>query len=169
MIIQAIETSITREDANKIVGRVSAGFIPQVQKLIYYPYFWVHFEYEVKTILGKRKVDAYTLVDLLENQASTADRFETIEVEEDNENILDPDVDLDSAMKTAQTYLVHSAVHEAKSLIFPKSEVKKSLVMYKPFWIVRCENSKKERFRVIVDTVTGKFEILNIEEQVVYE
>lgn len=167
--ITVIRESISREDAFKIVQKVSGEFSPQIQKRVYYPYYWVFFEYVVKTFLGKRRIKAYCLVDLLENQASTADHFETCEIEEEEENILTPCTDPESALKTAETYLVHSAIHQMKSLLFPRAEVKNRVFLHKPFWIVRCDNLKGERFRVIVDGITGKFEILNIEERVSHE
>lgn len=163
--ITVIPEKITYDQAFNIVQSVSAHFSPQIQKKIFYPYYWVHFEYEVKTILGKRKIQAYTLVDMLENQAATADHFEPVTVDTEEENILTPHIDPAQALKTARTYLVHSAIHTMKALLFPRSTVISEVHLHKPFWIVRCDNRQGERFRVIVDGLTGKFQILNIEDK----
>jgi hypothetical protein len=163
--ITVIPEKITYDQAFTIVQSVSSHFSPQIQKKVYYPYFWVHFEYEVKTILGKRNIQAYCLVDMLENQASTADHFDPVETEAEEENILIPQISTDLALKTAQTYLVHSAIHTMKALLYPRSTVINKVHLHKPFWIVRCDNRQGERFRVIVDGLTGKFQILNIEDK----
>ncbi len=163
--ITVIPDKISYDQAFNIVQSVSSHFSPQIQKKIYYPYYWVHFEYEVKTILGRRQIQAYCLVDMLENQASTADRFEPVEALAEEENILIPNIKNEEALKTAQTYLVHSAIHTMKALLYPRSTVISQVHLHKPFWIVRCDNQQGERFRVIVDGLTGKFQILNIEDK----
>lgn len=162
--ISIIPEVIDRNDAFKIVQSVSGEFSPQIQKRIFYPYHWVHFEYTVKTFLGKRTIQAYCLVDLLENQAATSDRFSVIEEEIEEENILVGDTDRETALKTAETYLVHSAIHQMKALLYPKSSIIKEIPIHKPFWVVRCENKKGERFKAIVDGITGKFQVLSSED-----
>lgn len=162
-MIQSIESllcNIDRNDALRMVSGYSSSFTPQIQKRIYYPYYWVHFEYTVKTILGSRTIQAYCLVDLINNQAATADSFQWESLEIEEENILQPEISAETALGTARSYLLHSSIHTMKALLCPEKKVLAEKVMYKPFWIVRFENEKKERFRLLVDGMTGKFQVI---------
>ena len=159
--IEALPVSIDRDRAASVIRSLSGDFSVEVQKVIYYPYLWVFFIYSVKTIIGKRRdVKASCFVDLINNQASTTDKF-TLETESvSSDNILSPDVGEEEAFKTASTYLTHSAIHKMKALLVPDYEVVEKKIVYKPFWIVKCRNRKRENFKAIVDACTGKFQVL---------
>jgi len=158
--INSLKENISRSDALMAVSGSSGAFTPQVQKQLFYPYYWVHFQYRVKTILGERLLQAYCLVDLLNNQAATADEFQWEPRQEEEENILQPEVAEESALETARTYLLHSSIHTMKALLCPEKTILDQRLLYKPFWIVRCDNRKKEHFHLLVDGMTGKFQVL---------
>ncbi len=160
--ISAIAPGISRNQARGILCRVAGTYKPQVQKLVYYPYLWTHYEYTVKTILGKRSVRAYILVDLIHNIASTSDSFDYEDISVDEEIIIPRKIDVETAGETAKTYLLHSAVHKMKTLLLPEARIRERREIYKPFWIVKCVNRNRESFRVLVDGLTGKYEILSI-------
>ena len=159
--IDMIPVSIERDEAASIVLAHAGGYNVQVQKLIYYPYLWVHFRYTVKTLIGKsRVINASCLVDLINNQAATTDRFDIESIEVPADNVLGSDYDVETAFKTATTYLTHSAIHTMKALLVPDYEVIDKKHIFKPFWIVRCTSRNRDSFKVIVDTLTGKFQVL---------
>ncbi len=159
--ITALRRTIERDRAQAIITGRAGTYSVQVQKILYYPYLWVHYEYDVKTVLGKRTIRAYVMVDLINNQAHTADRFETEKMNAAPENILTADVANEKALATAGSYLLHSSIHEMKALLCPQKRVVESLNLYKPFWIVRCINPDDDSFRVMVDAMTGKYQIIN--------
>ncbi len=161
--INGIPVGISRSQAASILTAKAGVFKPQVQRMVYYPYLWVHYVYTVKTFLGKRSIRAYILVDLLNNIAATADQFDYEAVLVESESLIPIGVEQETAIKTAETYLLHSAVHKMKTLLLPQAEVQKQETLYKPFWIVKCMDRKRRSFRVLVDGVTGKYEILNID------
>ena len=159
--IELIPVSITRDEAASIVLAHAGEYSVQVQKLIYYPYLWVYFKYTVKTLLGKsRIIDASCLVDLINNQGATTDRFELSSESVPADNILEPDYDSETALATAKSYLLHASINKMKALLTPRYEVVENKQIYKPFWIVRCTNRSRDSFKVIVDSLTGKFQVL---------
>ena len=161
VIINAIPGEIEQEDAYGIVSKHSEQYAVQVQKKIYYPYYWVLFSYTVKTLLGKSKdIKASCLVDLINNHAATTDVFETAKTEVICDNILEQDYSSEDALKTAKTYLTHASIHTSRVLFAPDSKILKESLVYKPFWIVKCTNRDRHSFKVIVDAVTGKFQLL---------
>ncbi|HAK45120.1 MAG TPA: hypothetical protein DCO79_04260 [Spirochaeta sp.] len=160
-IVNVIPFSIEKNDAQNIVSNYSKQYSVQVQKLIYYPYYWILFEFTVKTLFGKsRKTKASCLVDLINNHAATTDKFELYEAEVLKNSVLEHDYSPEEAVKTARTYLTHSSIHNTKVLFAPDSKIKKESLVYKPFWIVKCTNRDRHSFKVIVDAVTGKFQLL---------
>ena len=161
--ICAIKPGISRNQARCIISGVSGDFSPQVQRLVYYPYLWVHYVYTVKTFLGKRSIKAYILVDLLNNLASTADSFEHEDIAVDEEALIPFSVGKEKALETARTYLLHSSIHKMKTLLLPESRVQEERELYKPFWIVKCTDRDRLSFHVLVDALTGKYEILNLD------
>ncbi len=160
-LINLIPASIEEIEAKEIVTRHSENYFTQVQKLIYYPYYWFLFSFTIKTLFGKSKnIKASCLVDLINNHASTTDRFELKETEVLQKSILEHDYNEEQALKTAKTYLTHSSIHTMKVLFAPDYEIMEKQLVYKPFWIVKCTDHGKYSFKVIVDAVTGKFQIL---------
>ncbi len=161
MNINAIESTITREDAASILQAKTSSIIPRVQKLIYYPYYWVFFSFRVKTLFGMgRNNKASCLVDMINNQAATSDIFKHVEVEVPEENILENDFSEEESLKTARTYLNHAAMHKMKALVVPQSEIIEEKKIHKPFWVVKCFNQDNSHFTMIVDAVTGKYQNL---------
>ena len=159
--IECLETNIDHDRAALIVEKYAGDHAVQVQKLIYYPYFWVFFNYSVKTLIGKsRIIKASCMVDLINNHAATTDSFESVKKDVPSENILEADFTAEQAFETAKTYLTHAAIHKMKALLVPDYEVVDKKTIYKPFWIVRCSNTDLHKFKVIVDGVTGKYQLL---------
>ncbi len=159
--INLIPVSIEEREAKEIVSRHSEHYNTQVQKLIYYPYYWFLFSFTIKMLLGKSKnFKASCLVDLINNHASTTDSFRINETTVLKNSILDHDYNEEEALKTAKTYLTHSSIHTMKVLFAPDSEILEKQLVYKPFWIVKCTDRGKYSFKVMVDAVTGKFQLL---------
>lgn len=160
-LINAIPAGIERNEAKSIISNYSENHSVQVQKLIYYPYYWVLFSYTIKTLLGKSKsIKASCLVDLINNHAATTDKFDFCSTEVLKDSVLEHDYSAEQAINTAKTYLTHSSIHNTKVLFAPDYEIIKESLVYKPFWIVKCMNRDRHNFKVIVDAVTGKFQLL---------
>ncbi|MBN2048911.1 MAG: hypothetical protein JW760_00590 [Spirochaetales bacterium] len=161
--VHVISPNIDRNKAAGLLSAYSGSFLPQVQRLIYYPYLWIHYLYSVKTFLGHRSIRAYILVDLVHNIASTADAFEHTLLSTEEESLIRAKTSVEDARKTAETYLLHSAIHKMKTLLLPSAVVQEEQVIYKPFWIVRCSDRRRRTFHILVDGITGKHEILNLQ------
>ena len=160
MTISSIRTSISHSRAQNIVEQNARGYYTEVQKRIYYPYYWFFFANTVKTLLGVRTIRASCLVDLCSGQASTTDNFMQEEIEADMDSVLEGKIGEEEAYQKARTYVVHSTIHVMKALLCPEIVVLEKRILHKLFWIVKCSHPGKEPFRVIVDSVTGTYEIL---------
>ncbi len=160
-LIAAIAHDIEQNEAKNIVLKHSEQHSVQVQKIIYYPYHWFLFSYTIKTLFGKsRSIKASCLVDLINNHAATTDKFDLCDIEVLKDCVLEHDYNRDEAFKTAKTYLTHASIHNSRVLFAPDSEIIEERLVYKPFWIVKCTNRERHSFKVIVDAVTGKFQLL---------
>lgn len=160
--IHAITRHIDNNQAVRILSSTAGVFKPQVQRLVYYPYLWVDYLYSVKTFLGRRSIRASILVDLVHNIAATADFFDSEKIIVEEESLIPGRTNSESAIKTAETYLLHSAIHKMKSLLLPSAVLRDKIELYKPFLIVKCTDRRRRSFHVLLDAVTGTYEILNL-------
>jgi len=106
-------------------------------------------------LFRERSFKASCLVNLRDSKAATSDPFDSEEVKADSENVLPCAVDGEEAKKIAQSYIIHSARHKMKSLLIPQMELLEQARVYKPFWLIKCENRKRNSFRVLLDGVTA--------------
>ncbi len=163
--ITTIRQNISSEQARLIVDSVSADYSTQVLKKIYYPYHWFFYNCTVKMLFRERSFKASCLVNLRDSEAATSDLFDREDVSADSENVLPCAVAGEEAGKIAQSYIIHTARHKMKSLVIPQMELLEQARVYKPFWLIKCENRKRTSFRVLLDGVTGKFQILSVKEE----
>jgi hypothetical protein len=163
--ITAVKQHISSQQAALLVQSAAGDFVAQVQKKIYYPYFWFYFRCSVKILKWEHPMRVSCLVDRINKEAATSSLFEREEVEVEEENILEEELARDEAYKMAETYVVHASIHKMRSILFPKQELMEEAAVYKPFWLVKCSHPRKGHFRVIVDAGTGKLQVLkNYEE-----
>ncbi|MCD6396503.1 MAG: hypothetical protein J7L71_03100 [Spirochaetaceae bacterium] len=161
IIINSIERFLSSNDAVTVIKPFIENYIPKSQKMVFYPYYWVFFHYTVNTIIGKSRImEASCLVDMINNIASTTDRFEKKNVEAVSENILTPSIPEEDAFNSARTYLTHASILKRKALLVPDVQVIQKELIYKPFWIIKCTNRTRENFNIMVDAVTGKYQTL---------
>ncbi len=161
IVINSIRGFLSSNDALTVIKPFIENYIPKSQKMVFYPYYWVFFHYTVNTIIGKsRIIEASCLVDMINNIASTTDRFEKENIEAVSENILTPSIPEKEAFKSARTYLIHASILKRKALLVPNVQVMQEELIYKPFWIIKCTNRTRENFNVMVDAVSGKYQIL---------
>ncbi len=163
--ITTIRQNISSEQARLIVDSVSADYSTQVLKKIYYPYHWFFYNCTVKMLFRERSFKASCLVNLRDSEAATSDLFDREDVSADSENVLPCAVAGEEAKEIAQSYIIHTARHKMKSLVIPQMELLEQARVYKPFWLIKCENRKRTSFRVLLDGVTGKFQILSVKEE----
>ncbi|MDA3939309.1 MAG: hypothetical protein PF693_08380 [Spirochaetia bacterium] len=161
MVINSIKGSLSSNEAVSIVQPFIENYIPKSQKIVFYPYYWVFFHYTVNTIIGKSRImEASCFVDMINNIASTTDRFEKENIEVVSGNILTASISEEEAFKSARTYLTHASILKRKALMVPKVQVIERELVYKPFWIIKCTNRTRENFNIMVDAVTGKYQTL---------
>lgn len=160
--ILTIKQNINSIEAKQIIDRLSEDYIPQVQKKVYYPYYWYLFKYSVKTIFGEKTIRVPCIIDMLNKQASTVDYFEREIIAVEQENIIQGKLKKSEALKSAKSYHIHAVMHKLKSLIYPEIGLLEEKTVYKPFWIIKCDSKGHNSFKVMVDGVTGKFQILNM-------
>jgi len=160
--ILTIKQNINQIGAIHIIDNLSEYYVPQVQKKLYYPYYWFLFKYSVKTIFGEKTIRVPCIIDMLNKQASTVDDFEREFISVEQENIIQGKLKKLEALKSAKSYIIHAVMHKLKSLIYPEIELLEENVVYRPFWIIKCDRNGYNSFKVMVDGVTGKFQILNI-------
>lgn len=161
IVINSIRRFLSSNDALTIVKPFIENFIPKSQKMVFYPYYWVYFHYTVNTIIGKSRImEASCLVDMINNIASTTDRFEKENIETVSENILTPSIPKEDAFNSARTYLTHASILKRKALLVPNVQVMQEELIYKPFWIIKCTNRTRENFNIMVDAVNGKYQTL---------
>jgi len=162
--ITAVKQHISSQQAALLVQSAAGDFVAQVQKKIYYPYFWFYFRCSVKILKWEHPMRVSCLVDRINKEAATSSLFEREEVEADTENILEGELSREEAYKMAETYVVHASIHKMRSILYPKQQLVEEAAVYKPFWLVKCSHPRKTSFRVIVDGGTGKLQILKIQE-----
>ncbi len=160
MRIVCIRGEVTDEEAGRIIAPLAPGFRTVIRKLVFYPYFRLRSSIHVKTILRSRLVTVSCLVDLCSGQVRTTDQFDTEEREAERDSVLSAKIPADDALKKAREYAIHSTVHRMRTLSYPEIEVREKGIVYKPFWIAECSRGETASFRVIVDSVTGRFEPL---------
>ncbi len=161
MVINSIKRSLSSDEAVTIIQPFIENYIPKSQKMVFYPYYWVFFHYTVSTIIGKSRImEASCLVDMINNIASTTDRFEKENIEAVSENILTASISEKEAFNSARTYLTHASILKRKALLVPDVQVIQKELIYKPFWIIKCTNRTRENFNIMVDAVSGKYQTL---------
>ena len=160
MNIVTIKQNITEKHALEVVKSRSKDLFPVMHSKVYYPYYWFHFSCTVKTLLGSKSIKASCLTDLCRNQAFTTDYFEKENLEEDSTLIVQDKYSECEAYKTARTYVVHSSIHLMKALLLPEVSLIEKERVYKLFWLVECQQQRSALFLILVDSTTGKYEIL---------
>lgn len=160
MVLTVIKEVLTEKDALITVQRRAENYSVRSEGKLYYPYFWFFFSCSVKTFFGSRNRKASCLIDLLRNQAATTDPFITSEVETDPSQFIQEKYTEQEAYCTASTYMVHASIHITRSLLLPQLEVLDKGKVYKAFWIIECTHLQKTSFKVMVDSITGKYEMI---------
>ena len=88
-VINSIKKQISSREAELRVKPFINDYIPESQKVVFYPYCWILVEYAIKTLIGKSTLSrASCLVDMINNIASPTDTFEKENIEAISENIL---------------------------------------------------------------------------------
>jgi len=159
--VNSVKGFLSSDEAVSVIQPFIENYIPKSQKLVFYPYYWVFFNYTVNTIIGKSRImEASCFVDMINNIASTTDKFEKENIEVVSQYILTASISEDEAFASARTYLTHASIIKRKSLLVPDVKVIIRELIYKPFWIIKCTNKTRENFNIMVDAVTGKYQTL---------
>lgn len=158
--ISVVRPSVTREQAAAIVQARCDDFSAAVDRQVYYPFHWFRFDGLARVLLWRRRLGAWCMVDLINAQAATCDRFECEDVAVEEEDVLPPTIDADRARALADTCIHHAATHRMRSLAMPRFDLQEDKPVHVPFWIVACTHPRHDPFRAIVNAATGTYQIL---------
>ena len=154
--IKTIDGTVTPEEVEQILSPMASGWTPRVEEKIYYPYFWYHLQCRVSTPLGKSLLPISCLIDSRTKIAATTDPFVVRKVKVTTSARLRSQLSEPEAYCIAKKYAAYWMRRFQKAWFTPNMEVLEQEVVYKPFWIVKCDSGKEKlNFRVLVDGVTG--------------
>ncbi len=158
--LSRIRGGIGREQAESRIASLSRGWAPRTEASLFYPYFWFLFRVSTKTVFGESGLKVSCLIDARTRVGATADAFELEQVGVPAGDVIKPHLDEAEANRLAERYVAYVLRNKRKALAAPKIEMLEHSLVFKPFWIVKCSNSSKPAFRVMVDGVTGAFHVL---------
>jgi hypothetical protein len=156
-----IRGGIGRERAEMLIASVAGGWTPRTEACLFYPYFWFLFRCSTRTLFGETGLKVSCLIDAQTSVGATADAFELEHVGVPAGDVIEPRLDEAEANRLAERYVAYVVRNKRKALVVPKLEVLEHALVFKPFWIVTCTNSSKPDFRVMVDGITGGFQVLS--------
>lgn len=144
-------------DATKARGIVEAsGREVEVSSLreLWYPYHWFLFRSAGSAIS--------CLVDARTGRGATSDRFVLDAREASSRDVLVAGLSADDALARARGVAVEALVNRRRTVFAPRLELVAANLVYKTFWVVRCEN-RAGAFSVLVDGTNGGFHPLALD------
>jgi len=132
-------------------------FQPRVEERVFYPYFWFHFRYRTRSVLGESGLRIACLIDSRTRVGATTEAFEIERAAAADSEVLAPKVDADEALTIATRYGSYVLRHRKKALARLERDLVEQRVVHKPFWIVGLRQRSGGECRVLVDGVTGGF------------
>jgi hypothetical protein len=159
--ITAMRSRLGPSDASKVITERVGDVAVEEPKRLFYPYQWSRWSVTTPSLWGARIQSAWCLVDECTGLASTADAFTTESVDVDTEEVFPADpaeVNLD---ETARRYVCHAAIQSSRALSLPSLELIEKKRVHRPFWLIQCRPRGGSMLRVVVDAVTGKYQVLH--------
>ena len=151
---------LTGVQAEGVVRSALGEWTSRGRRKLYYPYFWLQLGYAAHTLLGTSRLRMSCLVDARTALASTADPFEVERVDADAEEVMEPRLAEDEALRIARRYAAYVVRNRRKALVAPDVTALGRNLVFKPFWLIDGTKPQESSLRVIVDGVTGGFHAL---------
>jgi hypothetical protein len=129
---------------------------------VYYPYLL--FEAMVHTRIFSKFFHSKLccLIDLINGREAIAEPLECIdEIEVDEHDVLSEQIPQDDLPHRASAYINYVLYHNLKVLQIPKIEIVNTMVIYRPYLVIEGL-SGNERISIMMDGISGQYQILNI-------
>ena len=154
--IVAIQGTFGPEDCRAAIARAETPLVIRGYRRIFYPYDYYLLGYRASTWLGATGMTLSCLVDSRTGTCATADPFRTESVATGDALALARRIGLDSALSRARRYAARAIRQRHKALVFPRVEALESGSVYKPFWVVDCEQENAGSRMLLFDGITGE-------------
>ena len=148
--VMLIRSSLGAAEAVRIVDSIAGTVSARIESRIYYPYYWFSADCATRTLFCKKSFSATCLVDGCNGLGATADPFVTDRLYAPVTAILNERADAACAVKSAHRNLTHNLSRRSKTIGSFDVVLKAHGLIYKSFWLVRCEG-----ILVMVDSVTA--------------
>ena len=153
--LMLIQVSTGGADAVRIVDSIAGTESAWVESKVLYPYFWYSADCAAQTLFGKKPFSATCLVDGCSGLGATADPFVIVKSCPSTEEVLNVRTDVVQARKSAHRHLTHNLSRRLKILGNFDVTLTSHGLVYKTFWLVRCEDTL-----VMVDSMTAAMHTL---------
>lgn len=128
----------------------------QVNRLIYYPYYFLEFKVHANSLL-KFNGKVGCTIDALGGHGAIVDvQPEFLEIQIESVSIPSIVVDQEEASRKAEQYVFEHASSKAKFITTPKIKQVNCQLFYRPFWIAEYKRNE-EKQQLIVDAVSGSY------------
>lgn len=136
--------------------KIDKGAKIQMNRLIYYPYYFFEFDVKAKSLLNFEGRVGCT-IDALGGHGAIVDiQPNLIEIRAECLTVPTIAVVKSQAAKKAKRFVFESASSKAKFLTIPIIKCISSQLFYRPFWIADYKN-KEAKEQLIVDAVSGSY------------
>jgi len=153
--ISLIRPLLGATDAVGVISSIAGSHAAQIERKIYYPYFWYSADCAARTLFGKKALTINCLVDGRGGLGATADSFEVDEPAVPREAVMLCRTGETQARRSAQRFVTHNLARGSKTVGNFEVALESRGLVYKAFWLVRCEGAM-----VMVDSVTAAVHLL---------
>jgi hypothetical protein len=157
-----LSISIEPEKISNHLKNLDAKANYQLDKLVYYPYYFFKYKTKAKGLL---KMDGYLgcTIDSISTRGAVIDHSpsfveENIQANECLPYTLTPQ----DAKKAAEEYLHHTASLKLKFFSMPKMLLEQQELFFRPYWIMADQKNRRNYPPIIIDAVSGKYHPLNV-------
>ena len=161
--VTTIKRGVDETMAADLMHHKMSSLIIQDIEPLYFPYYLLTVGVNTRLLAHKISANLACMIDLVEGaEAMTTVAMELVEMELSESLMLPRDYDLEAARAKGLETVRHHLVQNTKVMNVPKVTVEEEQVVYKPFWVISCLGLKKETFSVLMDGVTGEYQLLHV-------
>ena len=155
--VVAIHGEFNATDALCVVASLTGEVDAHVESGVFYPYYCFDAGCTVPTLAGRRELSMICLVDAVNGIGATADSFELESLSVPDTDVLKPDIDDQTARKTAERTMTHRLGRNLRTIRNFDVQLAARGLVHKRFWIVQTLHA-----RVMVDSTTGRWYPLTV-------
>lgn len=160
--IKVLQGRYMAEDAAWIIGKKSKDIRVTNVNVLFYPYSKILYKIDMGEKLQRLNDKVLCMLDLYTGRLSFATKpgkFSYVPVEE--KYIMPVKIDKAAAMKDIPLDIGGEVMRRKKVLKIPDIILDKEEVVYKPFYIVECENKEEEHFHILFDPLNAHYSLIN--------